>query len=80
MTAAVASSPPLHPDRLRHLTFVMCGVLTTSQASAAARELGFTDPLDQADGQRAVRRIQLCCLNHIRQFYATRKNRILGVV
>ena len=55
----------------------MCGVLTTTQVNAAVRTLGFTDPLDVTQGQRAVRALQLLCLDHVRQVYATRKDRIL---
>lgn len=72
-TSAAASAA----NQPRHLTYVMCGVLTTTQVNAAVRTLGFTDPLDVTQGQRAVRALQLLCLDHVRQVYATRKDRIL---
>jgi hypothetical protein len=73
MSATVAASPPLDPGRRHHLTSAMCGVLSSSQLTAAARTVGFTDPLDLPIGVRVMQQLCLLCIGHIGRVFSLRK-------
>ena len=70
--AAVASTAPLSIERRRHVCFAMCGVLTSSQLTSAARAVGFAKD-EVEDGRRCMHELQLLCLSHIQRLYADLK-------
>ena len=59
----------------RHLTYAMCGVLTSSQLSVAARLVGFdlTLPFDRARGISVIQQLSLICISHLGRFFAREK-------
>ena len=61
-----ASPAAAADDQTRHLTFAMCGLLTRAQLTAAAKLLGFTDPLiDLPKGIRLMQQMCLLCFDHL---------------
>jgi exonuclease III len=69
MPSAVAKSRPGSEERLRHLTYAMCGVITQSQATSAAKAIGFSDKRDVDLGQRVLSKFRLLCLDSIQQLF-----------
>ena len=59
----------------RHLTYAMCGVLTSSQLTVAARIIGFdlTIPFDRAKGISVIQQLSLICISHPSRFFAREK-------
>jgi len=75
MPAAVAASRPLSAERHRHLSFALCGVVSTRQLNAAARAVGFTSPLDVPSGRRCMHQLQLLCVDSVQRLFADLKSR-----
>lgn len=65
----IAASPPADPERQRHLTYAMCGMLTTSQLTAAARRVGFDDVLHLPQGIRLMQRVCLLCIDQLGRMF-----------
>jgi hypothetical protein len=59
----VASPTSLHV----HITRTMRGVLSTSRANAACKQLGVTRA---ADARRRMQQLRLCCMDGVHAFYA----------
>ena len=72
LPAAVVDSPPGSVERQRHLTFVMCGMVTLRQASTAFRGVGLIDAVDRV---RALQQLRLLCVQHLHQHYTDLKSR-----
>ena len=66
---SVAASPASAADRHRHLTHAMCGLLTHAQVSAAAKRLGFTDPLELSSGIRVMQQMCLLCIDQLARLF-----------
>jgi hypothetical protein len=59
-------STPVHV----HITRTMCGVLATSQANAACKQLGVTCA---KDARRLMRQLRLCSMDGVHAFYTALK-------
>ena len=59
----------------RHLIYAMCGVVTSSQLSVAARMVGFdvTLPFDRAKGISVIQQLSFICISHLGRFFAREK-------
>jgi hypothetical protein len=65
-TAASATADEQSQHNLR----LLCGAVTQSQASTAARLLGFPSA---EDGRETLHQLRLLCLEHLNKFYCSRK-------
>ena len=65
----------------RHLTYAMCGILTSSQLTHAARAIGFdiASPFDRAKGLSVIRRLCLLCIDHLARLYSREKELALAL-
>ena len=59
----------------RHLTYAMCGILTSSQLTHAARVIGFDIalPRDRAKGMSVTRHLCLLCIDHLAHLFSREK-------
>jgi hypothetical protein len=67
------AAPPDASELQRHLTYAMCGMLSSAQLKAAARSLGFTDALNLPHGIALMQQMSLLCIRHIGQVFTRRK-------
>ncbi len=66
--------PPSAADQeqVRHRARTLCGAFTKSQATAAAKQLGFASA---ADGRPTMLQIRLLCLQHIDTLFGSLKKK-----